>query len=305
VPSEETERRLFFVINPQAGGQRIDQLKEQIADVFRSPNITLELHQIAEGERIDEIVKQAIRDGFEEFVAVGGDGTVSAVAAAVSGTGHPMGIVPSGTANMLARELNIPLDISEACSLVRGKRTHTNIDALEVNGRCYVYQIVVGPGSEAVAKISRAEKQALGRSVYALAGLRMLTDYRPIKVRAVIDGKTYITWASQVMIVNAGILGLKPFRLGPNIYSDDGKVEVIVMRGRTKLSFIESGMDLVMGNYNYSRRLRYIDGRRTIELSTEPEILVKADGEFIGKTPIKVVVRPGAVKVITPISDEI
>jgi diacylglycerol kinase family enzyme len=160
-----------------------------------------------------------------------------------------------------------------------------------------VYQVVIGSASEASSKITRAEKHLFGRSVYALAGLRMLTEYRPIRLRALIDGHEVRMWANQVMIANAGILGLPPLRLGPNIRPDDGRMEIIAMRGRTRLEFIDSGLDLMFGNYRRSRGLRYFTAFHEISMESEPATIIKADGEFVGRTPITLKVLPGAVRV--------
>lgn len=293
-------RHLFVVVNPHAGNHTRSYLIARLHDSLGPTGIDYHIHSVSNGENIGRSVRQAIAGGFNEIIAVGGDGTVSAVAGAVAGWNIAMGIVPTGTANMLARELGIPLTISEACALLTGKHRYNHIDAMEMNGRCFVYQIVMGLASDAVSKITRDEKRIFGRSAYLLAGFRLLTEYQPMVLQAYIDGRMTRVWASQVMIVNAGIMGVQPFRLGPGIRPDDGKVEIVIMRGRSLFSFLGSGVDLLVGNYHYSHGLRYLEAHRTIDVSTEPEMLVKADGEFIGWTPVSVRVRPHAVKFIVP-----
>jgi len=102
------------------------------------------------------------------------------------------------------------------------------------------------------------------------------------------------------MIANAGILGIHPFRLGSDIRVDDGKVEAIFMEGRSRFSFMAAGFDLLTGNYCSSRGLRYRSSRRSIILETEPPTIIKADGEFVGRTPLVLTVIPRAVRIIAP-----
>jgi diacylglycerol kinase family enzyme len=245
------------------------------------------------------MVREALDAGANEVVAAGGDGTVSGVAEAVAGTGVAMGIVPTGTANMVARELGLPLSIAAATRAICRRERIVGMDAMASGDRSFIYQVVVGMGADINRLVSRSEKELLGRSSYLVAMLRALSEHRPLRARCRIDGREIEMWVNQLVIANAGILGTSPLRLGPGIRPDDGKVEVVAMRGKGRLDYLGSGMDMVFGNYQ-GHGLRYFDARREVVLETEPSTVIKADGEFIGKTPLTVRVRPGAVKVIVP-----
>jgi diacylglycerol kinase family enzyme len=298
MPSPARYRRFFLILNPRAGVFSIERLRGLIARELGG--LDVQFYELGRNENIRGVVKSAIKEGNTDIIAAGGDGTVSGVANAVAGTSATLGILPTGTANMLARELGIPLSVTLAAQLIRRGLDIVNIDAMSDGQRNYVYQVIIGTGPEAFSKITRAEKRAFGRSVYALAGLRLLTQYNPIKVRAIIDGREVKMWANQINITSAGILGLAPFRLGPGIRPDDGQVEIIAMRGRTRLEFIDSGLDLMFRNYQKSRGLRYFTARHEISIESEPSTVIKADGEFVGNTPITLRVLPGAVHVYAP-----
>ena len=286
------------MINPRAGVGSARRMKELVLDRLKGADVRT--WTVKRGEDITEVVADAVAGGATDVVAVGGDGTVSAVAGALAGRDANLGIIPTGTANMMARELGIPLTVTGSSRLLlEGHRT-VNIDVLDAGSKRFIYQVVIGSGSEAVSRVSRAEKRLLGRTVYALAGLWLLTDYYPIKLSGRIDGQELRMWANQVGIANAGILGLYPFRLGRGIHMDDGKVEVIAMRGRGRLRFLNSGFDLMLGNYERSRGLRYYDARSEIFLDTDPSSIIKADGEIVGRTPLHLKVMPGAVRVLVP-----
>lgn len=254
---------------------------------------------LREHDGLRAMVRGALEAGASEVIAVGGDGTVSGVAEAVAGTEALMGIIPTGTANMVARELGLPLSIASATRAIVRRERIVRMDAMAWGERCFIYQVVVGLGADINRHVSKTEKEVLGRSSYLVAMLRALSELRPLWVRCRIDGRETSMWVNQLVVANAGIMGTAPLRLGPGIRPDDGKVEVVAMRGRGRLDYIGSGMDIAMGNFR-GPGLRYFDARREVVLETDPPTVIKADGEYVGRTPVVLRVRPGAVRVIAP-----
>lgn len=293
-------RFLFYVINPHSGVGTGRYARTRIKDLVREGREEAEIRSLHHHDDIREIVRDGIAKGATDIIAVGGDGTVSGVAGAVARKNVNMGIVPVGTANMLARELGIPLTVAGSLRVIHGRHSIRHIDAMEIGEERYVYQIVLGPSSEALSRLTPVGKKLFGRYAYVLAGMRMLADFHPLWTYGMIDGKEVRMWASQIMIANAGILGAKPFRVGPDVRADDGKVEVVIMKGRTRTSFVTAGIDLVTGNYYSKNGLRYFSARDHIRLKCEPRTLVKADGEFIGPTPVEIRILPRAVNIIVP-----
>jgi len=293
-------RFLFFVVNPRAGVGRGRLVRSRVEETVRQLGDEAEMRVLHHGEDIGAAVEQGIYQGATDIIAVGGDGTVGGVAGALAGTDLAMGVVPAGTANMLARELGLPLSTGAALRVILGHHAHRRIDVMEMGGRRFVYQIVIGPSSEALSRLTSSEKRLMGRMSYALFGLRMFGDFRPLEVKGTVDGKEFRGRVSQVTIANAGILGVQPFRLGQDIRIDDGRVEVILLRGRSRVSYIAAGLDLLTGNYLSSSTLRYLHARDSIHLEAVPETVIRADGDSFGRTPLDVKVLPNAVKIIVP-----
>lgn len=258
-----------------------------------------EMKVLRRGEDIAEAVEQALYQGATDIIAVGGDGTVGGVAGMLAGEEARFGIVPAGTANMFARELGLPLAIVDSLDLIMGKHDVRRIDVMDVNGRRFIHQVVLGASSEALSKVTAMEKRLFRRSVYALMGLRMFRDFQPMRVNARIDGHEATGWSSQILVANAGILGIHPLRLGPDIRVDDGAVDVVFMRGQSRTSFILAGLHLLGGRYDGDLLDSY-KARSSVLIETEPRTMIKADGEFIGYTPLELEVLPAAVKVIVP-----
>jgi len=297
VASSDRDRRLLVVLNPRSGIGSALYLRDTIMRGLSGLDVSYAC--LGEEDDLRGLIRDALSAGAGEVVAAGGDGTVSGVAEAVAGTEAVMGIVPTGTANMVARELGIPLSISSSTGVIRRREGIVAMDALASGERSFVYQVVVGLGADIQSRVHRGEKELLGRTVYLVAMLRAFGDLRPLKARCRIDGREAEMWVNQLIVANAGILGMEPLRLGPGIRPDDGKVEVVALRGRGRFDCIGSEMDMVLGNFG-SSGLAYFDARSEILLDTDPAADVKGDGELIGRTPIALRVRPGAVKVIVP-----
>ena len=123
------------------------------------------------GDAIERIAHEAQGRGFEMVVAAGGDGTVSAVAEGLVGTETPLGIIPLGTANVLARELGIPVELEGAVRLLAGAHGVTSIDAMKVGEKHYFTQVGVGIDAMMIRDTRREDKRRFGRIAYIWTAL--------------------------------------------------------------------------------------------------------------------------------------
>ena len=189
-----------------------------------------------EGDSLTDRVREAVASGCDLVVAAGGDGTVSAVADALAGTETPLGIVPLGTANVLAGELGIPLDLEAACALLAGEHALARIDAMELAGKHYVTQVGVGLDAAMIRDTPGEHKRRFGRVAYlwtaATPAGRASSSRR---FTLTVDGVTTRPRAMQVLVANSGTLGSRPFRWGQDIRPDDGRLDVCVIAARTLL----------------------------------------------------------------------
>src|SRR5215207_11028125 len=106
--------KTFVVHNPVSGLSQAEVVREKISQAMEEHQIPFEIYETTGKEDIHDLVKAAIKNGFERFVAVGGDGTVSGVASGLVRTEIPLVIIPTGTVNALARELQIPMALDDS-----------------------------------------------------------------------------------------------------------------------------------------------------------------------------------------------
>src|SRR4051794_21697998 len=113
--------RVFVALNPRSGTCSAEDVRQALARHFDGDGGGCEVFEIGEGSDLAGAVRRAVESGTGLVIAAGGDGTVSSVAAGVVGKEVPLGIIPLGTANVLAGELGIPLDLEGACALLSGE----------------------------------------------------------------------------------------------------------------------------------------------------------------------------------------
>jgi YegS/Rv2252/BmrU family lipid kinase len=303
-------RRAFVILNPAAGQVAVDAVRQALARVFSSQGdgtagatdeAVYKLHETSPEEDLAGLVRSAVEQGgYDLIVAAGGDGTVSAVANGLVGTETPLGILPLGTANVLARELGIPIDIEGACRLLVEPHTVRAIDAMKVKDRCYLTQVGVGIDALMIRDTKREAKQRFGRIAYLWTAFTRLLGFQPRLFLLECDGRPIRARASQVVVANCGILGQPPFRWGPDIRIDDGRIDVCIVRARTLWDYVTLARLVVLGQHKQSPNVRYLTAKDRVAIATQRPLPVQADGEIIGETPVEVTVVPRALRVVVP-----
>jgi YegS/Rv2252/BmrU family lipid kinase len=304
-------RRAFVLLNPVAGGVEASRVRQALGRHFPGDRAACEVHEARGDERVAEVVRGAVGRGCDLVVAAGGDGTVSAVANGLIGadatTPVPLGIIPLGTANVLARELGIPVALEPACALLAGAHATTRIDAMRVGPSHYFTQIGIGIDALMIRDTDREAKRRFGRAAYLWTAFIHLLGFQPRRFVLAIDGpqppkpRPLRLRASQVVVANSGILGQPPFRWGPDIRPDDGRLDVCVIRARTLLDYLKISWYVLNGLHRRSPNIRYLTAERQIAIATSHPLPVQGDGEIIGETPCTIIeVVPHAVAVVVP-----
>ncbi len=245
------------------------------------------------GERL---AREAVRSGVDLVLASGGDGTITACVGGVAGSGIPLGVLPCGTGNLLARNLGLPLSLDEALRVAL-TGSDRPLDVGRANGRPFVVMAGIGFDAEMLAGASEELKKQLGWAAYVLSGLRHLAD-RPVRVRLRADGGPPLRhWASAVIIGNVGSLQGN-IRLLPDALPDDGVLDVAVLTAWGWTGWLRLAADVVLRRR--TGRLRRLTCR---------ELLVdvgrarpwEVDGEVAGfARQLRISVEPGDLLLRVP-----
>jgi diacylglycerol kinase (ATP) len=299
-PPQQRIRRVFAVVNPVAGSLEEGAVRRALERYFPVGDTACEIHETRPDERVAEVVREALGRGYDLVVAAGGDGTVSAVANGLVGSTTPLGIIPLGTANVLSRELGIPVELDAACGLLAGAHSTTRIDAMRVGGVCYFTQVGVGIDALMIRDTGREAKRRFGRVAYLWTALTRLLGFQPRRFTVTADGRERRARASQIVVANCGILGQPPLRWGPDIRPDDGLLDVCIIRARSLIDYIKILAYVIAGRHHRSPHVRYLKARHRVSVAAGHPLPVQADGEIIGETPVTVEVVPEAVAVVVP-----
>lgn len=302
---EAQASRLFVILNPTAGTCTADVVKQTMARHFSCEDGSCRIHETSGHENLAELARSAVDQGCDLIVAAGGDGTVSGVAEGLIGSRAALGILPLGTANVLARELGIPVDLDAACTLLAGEHDLADIDAMRINDQHYFTQVGVGIDALMIRDTTTEHKRRFGRAAYLwTAGTRLL-GFQPRRFMLEVDGLVIRRRASQVVLANVGTLGQPPFRWGPGIRPDDGRIDVCIVRARTFWNYVGLAWHVVRGQHRHDRNVKYFAARQSVAVRLTRPLPVQADGEVIGETPILMHVVPQAVRVVVPVSTEV
>jgi diacylglycerol kinase (ATP) len=295
----QEQARVFVVLNPMAGSSNAADIRQALQRKL-GEQTQIDIYETTGDEDVVEIVRAELANQPSVVVAAGGDGTISDVAEALIGTETRLGIIPVGTANVFARELGIPLDLDGACALLDGQPTTTSVDAMKVGTKYFVLQIGIGLDSLMIRDTNRESKRRFGRGAYMWTAFTRLIGYQPTRFTIVADGRRLRPRALQVLIANGGVLGAPPFRWGPDIRPDDGKINVCIVSARTALDYLGLIWHTLLGQQRRDRNVRYLVAKRSIAISADHPLPIQADGEIIGDTPLQIEVVPNALKVIVP-----
>src|SRR3954447_2472479 len=125
--------RLTILINAAAGTGEQEETRRRLAPILASSDLEVEISLVRNGEEMTTLARRAVYDGSRTVVAGGGDGTINAVAAVLVGTNTSLGVLPFGTLNHFAKDLQIPLDLEGAARTIVTGQTIA-VDVGEVNG---------------------------------------------------------------------------------------------------------------------------------------------------------------------------
>lgn len=296
-PDDERVRRAAIVVHPgkhaDLDGFRSVVVKTMAGLGWGEP-LWLETKPDDTGERL---ARSAVESGVDVVLASGGDGTITACVAGVAGTGIPLGVLPCGTGNLLARNLGLPLDLEEALAVAL-TGTQRRLDVGTANGRPFVVMAGIGFDAEMLAGASEEFKRRAGWAAYAFSALRHLWD-RPARVVLRVDGGPPLRrWASGVIVGNVGALQGN-VRLLPAAAPDDGILDVAILTAWGIIGWLGLLADVLLLRRKTARLTRLTC--RELAVAARHDRPWEIDGDVIGPTRRLVVsVRPGELLVRVP-----
>jgi len=243
-------------------------------------------------------VERALRaaEGGEVPVVVSGDGLVGAVGGALAGSDTPLGIVPGGRGNDLARVLGIPVEPEAAVAALCAGETR-RIDVGEVNGERFLGVVSVGLDSVA-NELANETKWLRGNLVYLYSGVRTLLGWKPVRFTLRVGEERERFSGHSVSVANSRAFGGGMF-IAPDAELDDGEFDVVTVSEIGKLRSLTILPKVFKGTHVEEDEVRVFRASR-LELSASRPLPVFADGEHLTDLPASLRVLPRALSVIVP-----
>jgi diacylglycerol kinase (ATP) len=235
--------------------------------------------------------------GIDAVVAAGGDGTMNGVADGILQTGLPLGILPMGTANDLARTLHLPFDLpSAACIIAAGRQRR--IDLGEVNEQAFFNVASIGLSAELAGKLTPERKRRFGRLAYALTALHVLATARPFNAIIVMKNGTQRVKTMQIAVGNG-----KYYGGGMAVEADaciaDGHLDLYSLEFRRVWKLLMLAKSFRQGSHGLWQEVR-TEKCTSFEIRTRKPRPVNTDGDLVTFTPARFTVRPEAISVFVP-----
>jgi diacylglycerol kinase (ATP) len=217
----------------------------------------------------------------------------------LANTGIPIGVIPGGTGNLVARALGIPVATRRAAAaLLQGDVADVDLGRL-ASGRCFAFSCGVGVDARMIRDTPPIWKRRLGIIAYAVVALRASLRNVSFVVRATVDGETIERQATAVMVANFGTVLSDLIVLGPGIARDDGKLDLCVFSPASGWEALGIAWRLLRKDFRPHRAMVYRSGRR-FRIECEPRQDAQADGELVGATPLELQVEPHAARLLFP-----
>lgn len=292
--------KTFVVMNPVAGTLEPAIVREKLQSKLGEHQVPFEIYETTPESNPKQIVRDAVRQGFKLFLAVGGDGTLSSVASGLVDTHLPMVIIPTGTWNALARYLDIPLQFDQALDLVFQDHTIKTIDVMQVKNEFYLLSISTGLSSRFMSNVKREEKRRFGKLIELWKGFNRMMEFPSFRFDVRIDGKLTTFRASEIMVANVRTLALKSLELDTDIHMDDGKLNVCRIYAQSLSDYLSLAISMLTGNQEKSWNVFCMEALQEVEIRSNRNLHVQGDGDLIGRLPVTVKIRPKAVSIVTP-----
>lgn len=261
--------KTFFIINPISGGQRRDNAEWEHAARINFPDADGAFTKYA--GHATELAAQAVKEGYDQVLAVGGDGTINETAKALVGTQTALGIIPKGSGNGLARELGIPLRYEEALAVMQ-KASAVSCDVGQANGEYFFNLAGVGIEAEIARQFAEYGKNGKrGMWPYFKLGAKAFFSYRPKTLQVQYNGKDEIITPMTLVFANGAQYGSN-FQIAPRASLTDGLFDMVEVSAESKWKLALAAPTF------FSKTFRPVDITRT---SRTAQAVIRADGEIV------------------------
>ncbi len=288
------KRNIAIVLNPAAKGEKAARLVEEV----RRETDT-RLFRLTEAAGDAEIIaRDFVKEGADTIIAAGGDGTINEVVNGIADSDVPLGILPIGTANVLAKELGIPSDWRKAWKVILDG-VHRKVDLGRAGEHYFVQMAGVGFDAQIIRRTDWEFKKNWGPMSYIITGVGLMTEKSP-RLCVESDELGDETLEGGFVLVGNGRYYGGPFEVFHGAKIDDGQLDVYVFEKMEVMDVMGYLQDLLTGTHHKNERVIVRKLKQFTVKAQGGDVPAEADGELLGKVPVTFQVVPHALDVLVP-----
>ncbi|WP_262245269.1 diacylglycerol/lipid kinase family protein [Parapedobacter soli] len=288
------KKRILFVVNPISGGRRKTGFEKRVMAELDTALFDSSFHFTEYAGHANELATQAVADGVDVVVAVGGDGTINEIAAALNGTETVLGIIPEGSGNGLALYLGIPLNERAAIRRLN-KIEYLTIDSGMINE--FPFFNMAGIGFDASVSDRFANDSIRGPIGYLRAVLREISTYKPKRYRLDIDGQVIEREAFMISVANSPQYGNNAY-VAPQASVTDGMLDVCIIHKFPLYTIPMMVFHLFNKTADQSEYVEIIPAKQIrIERETADAVHIDGEPKEMG-TVLDIVIKPATLRIL-------
>ena len=292
---------LPIIVNAHAGTAAGVDGADNLEAVFRSAGVEAQVIRFGRGDDVKRIAADAAARSPAAVVAAGGDGTVNAVASVLAGTDIPLGVLPLGTLNHFAKDLQIPLGLEDAARTIAAGHA-VRVDVGQVNGQVFINNSSLGLYPH-IVRDREIQQRRLGRNKWAalvLASFSMLRRSPFLTLRLSLDDEQHQLTTSFVFIGNNEYV-MEGFNIGARTRLDSGRLSVYLTRRRSRARVLMLGLRALIGRLYQAKDFEATTAQTLVVETRRRRLHVATDGEVtIMQPPLEYLIRPRALRVLVP-----
>ncbi|OHD61002.1 MAG: hypothetical protein A2014_00855 [Spirochaetes bacterium GWF1_49_6] len=315
----QTYRKYLLIYNPRSGQGRYRQYIDETARYFSERGLELELRGTEEPGHATDIARDACASDTDVIIGAGGDGTINEVLNGMVGGDKTLAVLPWGTGNVFAAEMNIPVHPRQACKVITDgysarldvARISTTLrqgsgHALDDHGRYFLLMCGAGFDAYSIKKVEQLNiKRVIGKLAYAIGSIHAFSRYGFPEIEVELDNGRRDK-GTFVLVSNTSRYGVY-FTISPRAVPTDGLLDVYIFKEAGRWNFVKLAAQVLLTAFMPRTRRRKIFFKKqsfyrakSVKLSSAHIVPTQIDGELFHPLPAKIEVAPSAVNVILP-----
>ncbi len=290
--------KVSIIANPISGRGSAYKAVQSYVKQWHHPEWNVEILTTRDRNHAGVLAQELLKQPPDLAAICGGDGTINEVVSCIPNPPFPVAILPAGTANVVARELGLPLDPIQALHIAL-KRSVRRVDLGDLDlesRRRFLFVAGIGFDAYVVSKVRLNLKAKLGIAAYAIASIRCLQTYSFKEFRIVAGDRTFT--ATSCIVANAESYG-GGLLFAPGADMSDGLLDILVLQGCRRLELANFLLQAWRGKpetRNWIHRFR----AHSLKIEGSGDVLVQADGELVGSLPLNIGLSHSIFPLVVP-----